>query len=108
MWDLIFIGVALAITIEFMGLNSLVVAVGVYLPVHVSVPIMVGGIVRWLVDFFTKDAKRFLRSQVQVADTWQSIAARFYGRGDEAARLQALNADAPLQPGTRVVVPLPE
>lgn len=57
---------------------------------------------------FTKDAKRFLRYQVQVADTWQSIAARFYGRGDEAARLQALNADAPLQPGTRVVVPLPE
>src|SRR6266700_1858845 len=31
---------------------------------------------------FTKDAKRFLRYQVQVADTWQSIAARFYGRGD--------------------------
>jgi len=57
---------------------------------------------------FTKDSKRFLRYQVQVADTWQSIAARFYGRGDEAARLQALNADAPLQPGTRVVVPLPE
>ena len=57
---------------------------------------------------FTKDAKRFWRYQVQVADTWQSIAARFYGRGDEAARLRALNADAPLQPGTRVVVPLPE
>ena len=57
---------------------------------------------------FTKDAKRFLRYQVQVADTWQSIAARFYGRGDEGARLQALNADAPLQPGTRVGVPLPE
>jgi len=57
---------------------------------------------------FTKDAKRFLCYQVQVADTWQSIAARFYGRGDEAARLQALNAEAPLQPGTRVVVPLPE
>jgi nucleoid-associated protein YgaU len=57
---------------------------------------------------FSKDARRFLRYQVQVADTWQSIAARFYGRGDDAARLQALNADAPLQPGTRVVVPLPE
>ncbi|MDN4595468.1 OPT family oligopeptide transporter [Polycladomyces subterraneus] len=56
-WDLIFIGVALAVTIEFLGLNSLVVAVGVYLPVHVSVPIMVGGIVRWLVDIFTKDDK---------------------------------------------------
>jgi nucleoid-associated protein YgaU len=57
---------------------------------------------------FSKDARRFLRYQVQVADTWQSIAARFYGRGDDAARLQALNADAQPQPGTRVVVPLPE
>jgi LysM repeat protein len=57
---------------------------------------------------FSKDARRFLRYQVQVADTWQSIAVRFYGRRDEAARLQALNAAAQLQPGTRVVVPLPE
>jgi len=57
---------------------------------------------------FTKDAKRFLRYQVQVADTWQSLAARFYGRREEAARLQALNVDVPLQPGTRLVVPLPE
>jgi len=57
---------------------------------------------------FSKDAKRFFRYQVQAADTWQSIAERFYGRGDNAAWLQALNADAQPQPGTRVVVPLPE
>jgi LysM repeat protein len=59
---------------------------------------------------FTKDAKRFFRYPVQVADTWQSIAERFYGdaQGDDAAWLQALNADAQPQPGTRVVVPLRE
>lgn len=59
---------------------------------------------------FTKDAKRFFRYQVQVADTWQSIAKRFYGdgQGDDADWLQALNADAQPQPGTRVVVPLRE
>ncbi|MFC4076032.1 OPT family oligopeptide transporter [Salinithrix halophila] len=54
-WDLIFLGAAIAVVIEFLGLNSLVVAVGVYLPVHVSAPIMVGGAVRWLIDFFTKE-----------------------------------------------------
>ncbi len=54
-WDLIFLGAAIAVVIEFLGLNSLVVAVGVYLPVHVSTPIIIGGAVRWLVDFFTKD-----------------------------------------------------
>jgi hypothetical protein len=57
---------------------------------------------------FTKDARRFFRYPVQVADTWQSIAERFYGRGDEAAWLQVLNAEAQPQPGTRVVVPLPK
>ncbi|TMZ42019.1 peptide transporter, partial [Klebsiella pneumoniae] len=54
-WDLIFLGAAIAIVIEFLGLNSLVVAVGVYLPVHVSTPIIIGGAVRWLIDFFTKN-----------------------------------------------------
>src|SRR5690606_11769339 len=54
-WDLIFLGAAIAVVIEFLELNSLVVAVGVYLPVHVSTPIIIGGAVRWLIDFFTKD-----------------------------------------------------
>ncbi|MGV3487353.1 MAG: OPT family oligopeptide transporter [Tuberibacillus sp.] len=49
-WDLIFIGAASAIFIEFLGLNSLIVAVGIYLPVHTSVPIMIGGAIRWLID----------------------------------------------------------
>jgi putative OPT family oligopeptide transporter len=54
-WDLIAIGAASAVVIEFLGLNSLTVAVGIYLPVHVSTPIMVGGIVRWLVEYFSRD-----------------------------------------------------
>jgi LysM repeat protein len=59
---------------------------------------------------FTKDARRFFRYQVQEGDTWQRIAERFYGnrRRNDAAWLQALNADAQPQPGTRVVVPLAE
>ncbi|MCY9748077.1 OPT family oligopeptide transporter, partial [Paenibacillus larvae] len=50
-WDLIFIGAGAAVMIEFLGLNSLTVAVGIYLPITTSAPIMVGGLVKWLVDF---------------------------------------------------------
>jgi LysM repeat protein len=57
---------------------------------------------------FTQDGKRWFRYPVQVGDTWESIAERFYGRTDDAAWLQALNADAQPQPGTRVQVPLRE
>ncbi|MFM1651122.1 OPT family oligopeptide transporter [Brevibacillus sp. B_LB10_24] len=53
-WDLIFIGAASAVVIEFLGLNSLTVAVGIYLPIHTSMPIMVGGIISWLVERFAK------------------------------------------------------
>ncbi|MGD7007227.1 OPT family oligopeptide transporter [Metabacillus sp. 84] len=53
-WDLIFIGAAIAVTLEFFGLNSLVVAVGIYLPVHISTPIMIGGFVRYFVEVFSK------------------------------------------------------
>jgi putative OPT family oligopeptide transporter len=53
-WELILIGASISIVIEFLGLNSLVVAVGLYLPVHTSVPIMAGGIVRWLVEVFSE------------------------------------------------------
>ncbi|HET7578848.1 MAG TPA: OPT/YSL family transporter, partial [Bacillales bacterium] len=56
-WNLIFIGGAIAIVIEFLGLNSLIVAVGIYLPIHTSAPVMIGGAVRWLVERSTRDRK---------------------------------------------------
>src|SRR5713226_1759107 len=49
-WGLVLIGVFISIVLELCGLSSLAFAVGVYLPVSTSTPIMVGGIVRWLVD----------------------------------------------------------
>ncbi|WP_047154444.1 OPT family oligopeptide transporter [Aneurinibacillus tyrosinisolvens] len=48
-WDLIFIGAASAAAVELMGIGSLPFAVGLYLPIHLSTPIMLGGIIRgWL------------------------------------------------------------
>ncbi len=60
-WNLILIGAASAIVFECLGVNSLTVAVGIYLPIHVSTPIMAGGIVRWLVEAFAKseEGKKF-------------------------------------------------
>lgn len=49
-WDLVLIGVMLALMMELCGVASLPFAVGVYLPISTSVPIFVGGVVRWLVD----------------------------------------------------------
>lgn len=49
-WALIFAGVGIAIAIEILGIPVLPVAVGMYLPIHLSVPIFIGGIIRWIVE----------------------------------------------------------
>ncbi len=49
-WGLILIGVFLTFAIELMGLQSLPIAVGVYLPISTSAPMFIGGAVRWLVE----------------------------------------------------------
>lgn len=49
-WDLVLIGVVIAIMLELCGLPSLAFAVGVYLPLSSSVPIFIGGMVRWIAD----------------------------------------------------------
>ncbi len=46
-WDLLFIGMALAIVAECFGASSLAFAVGLYLPVGLSVGVMVGGVINW-------------------------------------------------------------
>ena len=49
-WTLVILGAAIAGVLELCGIPSLAFAVGVYLPVSSSVPVFVGGAVRWLVD----------------------------------------------------------
>jgi putative OPT family oligopeptide transporter len=49
-WELVIIGALIAVTLELAGVPSLPFAVGVYLPIQVSVPIFIGGLVRWGVD----------------------------------------------------------
>jgi len=56
-WGLVLIGVFVSVVLELCGLSSLAFAVGVYLPLSTSTPIMLGGIVRYLAD---KTARRKL------------------------------------------------
>ncbi len=49
-WALVLFGVMIAIVLEMSGIPSLAFAVGVYLPLATSMPVFIGGTVRWLVD----------------------------------------------------------
>lgn len=49
-WGLVVIGVCIAIVAEILGVPVLPFAIGLYLPVHLSVPMMIGGGVRWFVE----------------------------------------------------------
>jgi putative OPT family oligopeptide transporter len=59
-WALVLIGVCLAIAIELMGVQSLPVTVGVYLPITTSAGMFAGGIVRWLVERRIRSSQRSL------------------------------------------------
>ena len=56
-WNLVFCGVFIALGIELLGINSLAFAVGLYLPISLSTPIMLGGIIRWILERKKEDPK---------------------------------------------------
>ena len=49
-WGLVLFGAMIAIMLEMVGIPSLVFAVGVYLPLSTTLPMFIGGAVRWWVD----------------------------------------------------------
>jgi putative OPT family oligopeptide transporter len=49
-WSLVILGVMISLVLEMIGVASLPFAVGVYLPLSTTVPIYIGGLVRWVVD----------------------------------------------------------
>lgn len=56
-WNLVFIGAAVTITVELIGVSSMVFAIGLYLPIHLSLPILVGGLVKWFFERKRKNEK---------------------------------------------------
>jgi putative OPT family oligopeptide transporter len=57
-WALVLLGVMIAVVLEMSSIPSLAFAVGVYLPLSSSSPILIGGFVRWLID---RNLRRKLR-----------------------------------------------
>ncbi|MBO5065854.1 MAG: oligopeptide transporter, OPT family [Clostridia bacterium] len=53
-WGLVFIGVFIAVLVEIIGIPVLPFAIGVYLPVHLNACIMIGGLIRLLVEKLNK------------------------------------------------------
>lgn len=49
-WTLVFAGVFMAVVVEILGIPVLPFAVGLYLPIHLSTPIMAGGLIRLYFD----------------------------------------------------------
>ncbi len=49
-WALVFIGASIGLVVELLGIQILPFAVGLYLPIHLSTPIMVGGVIRGLLE----------------------------------------------------------
>ncbi|WP_297282122.1 OPT family oligopeptide transporter [uncultured Anaerococcus sp.] len=49
-WNLVFVGSAIAIMIDLLGINVLPFAIGLYLPLNTTLGVMIGGVVRLVVD----------------------------------------------------------
>jgi putative OPT family oligopeptide transporter len=67
-WGLVLLGVMIAVVLEMSGIASLAFAVGVYLPLSSSMPIFVGGMVRWLVDRHLRDHGKELTEEQLAAE----------------------------------------
>jgi uncharacterized oligopeptide transporter (OPT) family protein len=53
-WELVLFGAMIALMMELAGVPSLAFAVGVYLPISTTAPMMVGGLIRYVVDRRTR------------------------------------------------------
>src|SRR5687768_1364829 len=71
-WNLVLIGVMIAIVLEMAGIPSLAFAVGVYLPLSASSPIFIGGLVRWLVDRNSRRKNAHMTEEELVAESDKS------------------------------------
>ncbi|MET0016397.1 oligopeptide transporter, OPT family [Oscillibacter sp.] len=49
-WTLVFTGIFIAIVVKVLGIPVLPFAIGLYLPIYLSTPIMAGGLLRWFME----------------------------------------------------------
>ena len=49
-WNLVFVGVFIALVVEVLGIPVLPFAIGLYLPIYLSIPMVLGGLLRWYLE----------------------------------------------------------
>ena len=104
-WGLVLLGVMIAVVLELSGIPSLAFAVGVYLPLSSSSPILIGGIIRWAVDRWIaqKHAGKNLSQEQLVAEGDKSpgvlMASGYIAGGAIAGILIAILAGVPIMGG---------
>ncbi len=62
-WKFVIIGVFLAAIVELLGVRSLPFAVGVYLPLYLTTPIMAGGLIRYVTEERFEERTRKVRRE---------------------------------------------
>ena len=73
-WGLVLLGCFIAVVLELCGLSSLAFAVGVYLPVSTSTPIMVGGLVRLAAERAARRVRPTTVGRTSGAQGWGASA----------------------------------
>jgi putative OPT family oligopeptide transporter len=71
-WGLVLLGVCLVIGVELLGIRSLTFAVGAYLPIGTTLPIFIGGLVRWFVDRAAERAGESENSEISSGSLFAS------------------------------------
>ncbi|HVG23453.1 MAG TPA: oligopeptide transporter, OPT family [Thermoanaerobaculia bacterium] len=104
-WGLVLLGMMIAVVLELSGIPSLAFAVGVYLPLSSSSPILVGGLVRWGVDRWIakKHAGKQMTEEQLVAEGDKSpgvlMASGYIAGGAIAGIIYALIVGVPQMAG---------
>ncbi len=57
-WDLLLVGAAISLTMELLGIPSLGVAIGVFLPMASTAPILIGGLLKHMIDGKNEPSER--------------------------------------------------
>ncbi len=67
-WNMVLVGVFIAVVVEVLGIPVLPFAIGLYLPIYLSAPMMLGGLLRWFLERRSygsdKDKNRVIQSGV--------------------------------------------
>lgn len=109
-WALVLLGAMIAIVLEMSGIPSLAFAVGVYLPLSSSSPILLGGLIRWAVDKWIarKHAGSNLTADQLIAEGDKSpgvlMASGYIAGGAIAGIIIAFLAGVPAMAGFNAMV----